>query len=82
MKARSLLAVAAAAALAAPAAAVPVQIIRGIQDSGLMPSVGGWSGRGKGKGKRPHHRSSRFVAQDKRDARKRRNRSRSLGTGL
>lgn len=31
---------------------------------------------GKGKGRRPHHSSARFVAQDKRDARKARNRSR------
>lgn len=34
--------------------------------------IGVGGGRGKG-GNRPHHSSSRFVAQDKRDARKRRN---------
>ena len=31
---------------------------------------------GKGKGRRPRHSSARFVAQDKREARKARNRSR------
>ena len=31
-------------------------------------------GRGKGKGRQPRHSSVRFVAQDKRDARKARNR--------
>ena len=40
------------------------------------PSLGGGGSIGKGKGKRPHHSSARFVAQDKRDARKARNRSR------
>ena len=39
----------------------------------LLP---GYSKPGKGKGKRPYHPSSRFVAQDKRDARKARNRRR------
>ena len=34
-----------------------------------------YTSRGKG-GKRPRHPSKRFVAQDKRDAKKRRNRSR------
>lgn len=73
---RNLLATAAALALAAPAAGVNAQIISRVHDSGLMPSGGCVPSRGKGKGKRPSHTSSRFVAQDKRDSRKRRNRQR------
>lgn len=56
-------------------AGAPVSI-RMPQGGYAPPSFGGYSRIGKGKGRRPRHSSSRFVAQDKRDASKRRNRSR------
>jgi len=56
------------AALAA-VAALPVHAQRE-----AVLKIGGYEGRGKGGKKRPSHRSHRFVAQDKRDARKARNR--------
>lgn len=57
----------------------PALALRGrTADVGPMPipAFGGGGSAGKGKGKHPHHSSARFVAQDKRDARKRRNRNR------
>lgn len=77
MKTNSLLAMATMAtmaALAAPAVGADVQIARQAQDA--FPMLGGYPPRGKGRGKRPRHASARFVAQDKRDARKARNRRR------
>ena len=52
--------------------------LRRAPEIGYAPPIlsGGGGSIGKGKGKRPHHSSARFVAQDKRDARKARNRSR------
>lgn len=72
---KKLLTVAAAMALAAPALQMgEVAIAR--QDPAPFPSfAGGFSGRpGKGKNRKPHHSSRRFVAMDKREARKARNR--------
>lgn len=69
MKNRTLM-LAAAAALALPSMA-EVDAMRTVvrQEWSPMPSV---APLGKGKGRRPRHSSSRYVAQDKRDARKRR----------
>ena len=47
----------------------------GLRDHALS-AIGPYKSRGKG-GQRPHHASKRFVAMDKRDARKARNRSRA-----
>lgn len=38
----------------------------------MLYSVGGSGRPGKGKNRRPHHTSKRFVAMDKREARRRR----------
>lgn len=43
---------------------------------GYMPTPSSGGSIGKGKGKRPRHSSARFVAHDKRAARKARNRAR------
>jgi hypothetical protein len=48
----------------------------GVQRMGALAAIPGYESRGKG-GKRPRHPSSHFVAQDKRDARKARNRGRA-----
>lgn len=69
---RVLVAAAAAMALAAPMAGAEVAI--NPRPSGPEPTLGSWGKPGKGKGRRPHHISRRFVAMDKREARKARNR--------
>ncbi len=68
------------AALAAMAGGMPGAAVAGQQafdEPQQAPYAPGYGSPGKGKGRRPHHSSARFVAQDKRDARKARNRSRS-----
>ena len=73
---KALLGLAVAAGLAAPAMAQAEVVSRSEPAQGplLLP---GYGSKGKGKGKRPYHPSRRFVAMDKRDARKARNRRRS-----
>lgn len=63
----------AAAAFSGPGSALA---IRSSDEPAQGPFLPTYGRPGKGKGKRPHHSSSRFVAQDKRDARKARNRRR------
>lgn len=69
-----LLGMAVAMSLAAPAAAMAEVGIRNAPEPLLSAAGGSWGRKGKGKGKRPYHTSSRFVAMDKREARRRRNR--------
>lgn len=71
---KALLAAAVAMSLAAPAAANAELGLRRQPDIEGGPIFGPSARKGKGKGKRPHHPSRRFVAQDKREARKARRR--------
>ena len=78
MRSRSLL-LAAAVAMGLTAGLGRAMAPSSLDGSPAPLAFGGFgSGRaGKGKGRRPHHSSDRFVAQDKRDARKQRNRARA-----
>ena len=67
----------AALAVAGASAGMGNNVVLKAQEAAQAPILlPGYSKPGKGKGKRPYHSSKRFVAQDKRDARKARNRSR------
>ena len=70
---RSALAAAVAIAGASAGMGNNVNVLRSQEAAQGPILLPGYSKPGKGKGKRPYHPSSRFVAQDKRDARKARN---------
>lgn len=55
-------------------AAIHATMSPGVSQRQALAGLGAYEGRGKGGGKHPRHPSARFVAQDKRDARKARNR--------